>query len=123
MKTSKSFTVTEFQGFTVYTLQSDKVALAVVPELGAKIISLKDLRTQREWLWHPDDNLELFINQPHDVFSDSPLVGMDECLPTILPCTWRGRKMPDHGEVWNRSWEVDYDAWQLGVLKTTIKLK
>jgi hypothetical protein len=118
-----SFKVTQFQGFTVHTLQSEGVALAVVPELGAKIISLKDLRTQREWLWHPRDNLELFINRPRDAFSDSPLVGMDECLPTILPCTWRGREIQDHGEVWNRSWEVDHDAWQMGVLKTTIKLK
>jgi hypothetical protein len=123
MKTSKSFTVTEFQGFTVYTLQSDKVALAVVPELGAKIISLKDLRTQREWLWHPGDNLELFINRPGAAFSNSPLVGIDECLPTISTCTWQGREMPDHGEVWNCSWEVDHDAWQQGVLKTSVKLK
>ena len=117
-----SFKVTQFQGFAVHTLQSEGVSLAVVPELGAKIISLKDLRTQREWLWHPRDNLKLFNNRPHDAFSDSPLVGMDECLPTILPCTWQGREIPDHGEVWNRSWEVDQDAWQMGVLKTSIKL-
>ena len=110
-------------GFDVHTLRSEAVALSVVPELGAKIISLKDLRTQREWLWHPRDNLELFRNRPRDAFSDSPLVGMDECLPTILPCTWRGRELPDHGEVWNQAWEVDQDAWQLGVLKTVIKLK
>jgi hypothetical protein len=124
MKTiSNSSTVTQYQGFAVHTLQSDGVALAVVPELGAKIISLKDLRTQREWLWHPRDHLELFINRPRDAFSESPLVGMDECLPTILPCTWRGQEIPDHGEVWNRSWEVDHDAWRLGILKTAIQLK
>jgi hypothetical protein len=118
-----SQTIQQLQGFGVHTLRSDGVALSVVPELGAKIISLKDLRTQREWLWHPRHNLELFKNHPQDAFSDSPLVGTDECLPTISPCTWRGRDLPDHGEVWNRAWEVDSNAWQSGVLRTTIKLK
>lgn len=124
MKTcANSLIIQQFQGFAVHTLRSDAVALSVVPELGAKIISLKDLRTKREWLWHPRDDLELFRNKPRDAFSDSPLVGMDECLPTILPCTWRGRELPDHGEVWNHAWDVDEGAWQLGVLKTIIKLK
>lgn len=118
-----SLTIQQLQGFAVHTLRSEAVTLSVVPELGAKIISLKDLRTQREWLWHPRDNLELFRNNPQDAFSDSPLVGMDECLPTILPCTWRGRELPDHGEVWNHAWEVDSNALRLGVLKTKIKLE
>jgi Aldose 1-epimerase len=120
---ANTFAVRQFQGFAIHTLRNGQVALAVVPELGARIISLKDLQTQREWLWHPGEHLDLFKNQPSDPFSDSPLVGMDECLPTILPCTWRGRQLPDHGEVWNRSWEVDTDAWRQGILKTSIQLK
>src|ERR1039458_10375594 len=91
----------QLQGFAVHVLGNDGVELAMVPELGAKIISLKNLRTGREWLWHPHDSLRLFKNQPLDDFAASPLVGMDECLPTILPCSWRGRQLPDHGEVWN----------------------
>jgi len=31
-------------GFQVYTLSNNKLQIAVVPELGAKIISLKNLR-------------------------------------------------------------------------------
>ncbi|HEV2331388.1 MAG TPA: hypothetical protein VGY56_21610 [Verrucomicrobiae bacterium] len=92
--------VREFQGFTVHSLLNGRVSLSVIPELGARFISLKDLQTRREWLWHPGEHMDLFRNQPSDAFSDSPLAGMDECLPTILPCTWRGRKLPDHGEVW-----------------------
>lgn len=120
---ANTFTIRQFQGFSVHTLRSGRASLAVVPELGAKIISLKDLQTQREWLWHPGNHLELFKNRAHDSFSDSPLTGMDECLPTILPCAWRGRNLPDHGEVWNRSWQVDMDAWRQGVLKTSIRLE
>lgn len=120
---ANSIAIRQFQGFAVHTLRNGRAALAVVPELGARIISLKDLQTQREWFWHPGEHLELFKNQPHDAFSESPLAGMDECLPTILPCAWRGRKLPDHGEVWNRPWAVDMDAWRQGILKTSIQLE
>ena len=117
------FATKQFQDFTVYVLGNGEVELSVVPELGAKIISLKNRQTRREWLWHPKDDLRLFKNQPLDDFSASPLAGMDECLPTILPCVWRGRKLPDHGEVWNQPWQVDDDAWKNGILTTSIQLK
>ena len=67
--------------------------------------------------------LTLFHNGPGDDFSRSPLVGMDECLPTIEPCVWRGRKLPDHGEVWSSAWDVDEEAWQNGALKTSVRLE
>lgn len=115
--------IRQIQGFAVYMLGNEDVDLAVVPELGAKIVSLKNLRTQREWLWHPNENLRLFKNRSHDDFSTSPLVGIDECLPTISACSWRGQDLPDHGEVWNQPWQVDATAWQNGVLETSIELK
>jgi galactose mutarotase-like enzyme len=120
---TKHFTTRQVQGFVVYVMNNGEVELVVVPELGAKIISLKNLRTRREWLWHPKDNLKLFKNRPSDDFSTSPLAGMDECLPTISPCSWQGRELPDHGEVWNQPWKVDEDAWLKGVLTTSIHLK
>src|SRR5690242_16142349 len=106
------------QGFEVYVLNNRQLEVAVVPELGAKIISLKNLRSGREWMWHPPGELELFYNSPGDNFSSSPLVGMDECLPTIEPCVWRGRELPDHGEVWSAVWNIDEEARQKGMLKT-----
>lgn len=110
------------QGFEARVLNNGEVELVVIPELGAKIVSLKNLRTRREWMWHPHDQLKLFKNQPGDDFSASPLAGMDECLPTIQRCVWRGRELPDHGEVWHRPWQVDETAWQNGVLTTAIEL-
>jgi hypothetical protein len=115
--------IEQFQGFALYSLRNAHVALAVVPELGARFVSLKDLQTRREWLWHPGGQLDLFKNQPFDDFSGSPLAGVDECLPTISACAWRSRKLPDHGEVWSRSWDVDQDAWRHGILKTSIRLE
>jgi hypothetical protein len=113
----------QFQNFALYTLANDAVELVVVPELGAKIISLKNLRTGREWLWHPAGGLKLFMNQTGDDFFNSPLVGIDECLPTIAPCSWLGRELPDHGEVWSAPWQVDAGAFASGTLKTSIRLK
>jgi len=111
------------QGFEVYVLSNEYVELAVVPELGAKIISLKDLRTGREWMWHPPGPLKLFQNVPGDAFSQSPLTGADECLPTISPCLWQGRELPDHGEVWNLPWKTDPEALENGILKTSVRLE
>lgn len=111
------------QGFNVYTLSNQEAELAVVPELGAKIISLKNHHTGREWMWYPAGGLKLFQNWSGDDFSNSPLVGMDECLPTIGPCVWRGRKLPDHGEVWTAAWGIDPEAWKNGSLKTSVSLK
>ncbi len=107
------------QGFAAYVLASSEVELAVVPELGARIVSLQDLRTGREWLWHPADGLKLFRNQPGDRFEAGPLVGVDECFPTIAPCRHQGRNLPDHGELWTAVWTVDHDAWEAGLLRTS----
>jgi galactose mutarotase-like enzyme len=111
------------QGFAVHVLANEEVELAVVPELGAKIISLKDLRTGREWLWHPPDGARLFKNDLRDDFSASPLVGIDECFPTIEPCFWQGRELPDHGEIWSMPWQLDAEAWENGILKTRVRLR
>ena len=110
------------QGFNLFALGNQEVEIVVVPELGAKIVSLKNLRTGREWMWHPPGGLKLFRNSPGDDFSASPLVGMDECLPTIVPCSWRGRELPDHGEVWSVPWVVNDSAKESGVLKTSVVL-
>jgi hypothetical protein len=118
-----TYAVRREQGFDVFILSNQDVELAVVPELGARIISLKDLRTGRDWLWHPIGGLKLFRNRPGDNFESSPLVGIDECLPTIAPCAWRGRHLPDHGEVWAAPWTLDFDSWERGLIRASVRLK
>jgi galactose mutarotase-like enzyme len=112
----------EEQGFTVQVLQNTHVEVSVVPELGAKVISLVNRRSGREWLWHPPGPLKLFGNRLGDNFATSTLVGWDECLPTIAPCWHTGRSLPDHGEVWSVPWQCDPAAWQRGVVHTSVRL-
>lgn len=94
-----------------------------MPELGAKIISLTNRRTGREWMSCPASGRKLFHNRLGDDFAGSTLVGWDECLPTIAPCVWKNRKLPDHGEVWSVPWTIDEEAFNQGVLKTAVTLE
>jgi len=110
------------QGFDAYVLRSDRLEVVVVPELGSKVTSLKNLRTGREWMWSPEWRGRLYRNRPADNFATGTLVGWDECLPTIGPCRWKGRELPDHGEVWSAAWQVDGEAWRKGQLQTSIDL-
>ena len=109
------------QGFAVYGLRSERVELRVVPELGARVASLRDLRTGREWMWHPPGELKLFRNAFGDPFINSTLAGLDECLPTLAACEWKGRQIPDHGEVWALPWRVDEAAFEECKIAASVK--
>ena len=99
-------------GFDIHTLKNDAVSISAAPELGGRIVSLRDRLSRREWLdgwmpagkrriWHPTD--------PAD-FETGPGAGIDECLPTVLPCGIANRHLPDHGELWNQAPEFTVDS-------------
>lgn len=113
--------MTNEQGFRAAVLKTGRVELRMAPDLGARIFSLRDLRTGREWMWHPPGPLKLFRNKYGDPFIDSTLAGLDECLPTLSACEWKGRRLPDHGEIWALAWELDEAAFARGRIKTSVK--
>jgi galactose mutarotase-like enzyme len=98
---------TTWDGFRAIGLVSGQAEVWIVPELGARIASLRDRRTGREWCWRRADAPWLWANQPGDAFFDSPHAGIDECLPTVGACRHAGRALPDHGEVWSRAWRLE----------------
>jgi len=102
---------TELQigGFQAIQLASDSVAIVVVPELGAKIVSLRNLVSGREWCWFPGSSMDLFATEYGVPFGEGTHVGIDECLPTIEECEWQGRFLSCHGEVWADTWQVTGD--------------
>jgi len=113
---------TNISGFEAIELVSGAVSVAVMPELGAKIVHLVHRKTGREWMWRhcPSPDYErLSTGHP---FDQGPLVGADECLPTIASCRWRGLELTDHGEVWTEAWEVDRADLEQGRLTTRLQL-
>lgn len=110
-------------GFNTLRLANAFLSVEIVPDLGARIVSLKNPRTGREWCWHPEAEARLHGNSYGDAFSDSPHVGFDECFPTIAPSDLNGRRLPCHGEVWSEPWFLDEEAWEKGVISTTISCR
>jgi len=108
--------------FVIHTLANDAIALSITPELGGRIVSLRDRVSRREWLdgWAPASKRRIW--QPTDPanYETGPGAGIDECLPTVLPCKVGRKSLPDHGELWNQppEFEVDpkggfYCCWNL----------
>ena len=110
------------QDFEVYVLQNESLEISLVPALGAKVISLVNRWTGREWMNSPAGGPKLFRNGQADDFATSTMIGWDECLPTVAPCIHKGRTLPDHGEVWNVPWVIDREAFNRGLLKTSVAL-
>jgi len=109
-------------GFACAGLRNDAVELLIVPQLGAKLISLINRATGRQWMWQSGKLPQLFDVPTGCGFADGPLLGADECLPTIAPCRWDGRDLPDHGEAWTEAWSLDDDALADGRLVTLLDL-
>ena len=110
---------TAVDGFELVGLQSACVEVAIVPSLGGKILSLKNRRSGRQWMWRPDGG-RLFASRPGDPFETGTMSGADDCLPTVAACEIAGRPIPDHGEVWSRPCEVE--SLQQNVLQTRLDL-
>lgn len=83
------------------------ISICIIPGLGSKVISLRNRRTNREWLWRSGKPLG---NQGYgSSFAAGDESGWDEMFPCIDACAyplepWEGRPIPDHGEVWALRW-------------------
>jgi len=112
-----------WQGHEAIVLERGPVRLVVVPSLGARVVSLVDRRSDREWLvqgavpapgvdWSRDDA----------VFGGHEAFGWDECLPTMSPCPDPldpdAPPLRDHGEQWGRATDVDHDP-EVGSMTAT----
>lgn len=88
-------------------LASAAVEAEVVPELGARVISLRDLRRDREWLLRgtpPTASEARGWSAEGAVFGGRESFGWDECLPTVSVCADpldpAGGPLRDHGDQW-----------------------
>ena len=99
-------------------LATEAVELEVVSEVGARVVSLRDKRRDREWLvqGHKPRELEqMDWAEQSVVFAGRESFGWDECLPTTAPCgdpLAPGTDLRDHGDQWGRGayLHLDHDA-------------
>jgi len=106
---------TQVQGFHALTLANQVLSLTIIPDLGGKISSIRDRRTDREWLW---TNPGLPYQQQDygtSYVQKADSGGWDECFPTVAACSypaepWQGLPMPDHGEIWSQPWTVQVEG-------------
>lgn len=105
-------------GFETHSLTDGEVHVTIVPELGGRVVSLRDKVSGREWLdgWMPAARRRMW--QPTDPanYETGPGAGLDECLPTVLPCVVNGQSLPDHGDLWNQAAEMDHGLSAAGIL-------
>lgn len=98
-------------GYETIELNTGALALTLVPALGGKIACLRDVRTQREWLWR--NPRAPYQQLPHGsaYVPDADTGGWDECFPTVAACVypsspWTGAMIQDHGELWSQEPEL-----------------
>ncbi len=90
-------------------LCTDAMQVRVDAMRGGKLTSLRDLRSGREWLLPPNQQLGTPAGYGAS-FVETELSGWDEMVPTIVACRIAGPTtpvaLPDHGELWSVAWET-----------------
>ena len=85
-------------------LENRELSVSLTPDFGARIISLCDKQTGRDWIAAGPC---IGSAAADATFGPKTATGWDECFPTVGACVspdgivWR-----DHGDLWGRPWEV-----------------
>jgi hypothetical protein len=109
-----------FGSFATLELANDRARIIVCPALGARVLSLVDLWTDREWLvageppaLGPAGDAPAWSG-PDAAYDGVAAFGWDECLPTVAPCADPGDPaappLRDHGDLWGRPADVLADG-------------
>jgi hypothetical protein len=95
-----------YHGFRAVVLENRYLRAVILPELGAKVLSLLDKVADRELLWH---NPRLPPRPVHygAAYDDWFCGGWDELFPNDAPTMAAGEPYPDHGELWSMPFAWD----------------
>lgn len=92
-------------GFGRVVVHNQVLRCEFIPELGAKIAQIHDLRTGRDWLWRHPRLAYAYGDASTSYVATADTGGWDECFPTVGQCLypaapWHDQLLPDHGELW-----------------------
>ena len=90
------------------SIESAAVRVEVDPGFGARVLSLIDRRSGRDWMAKGPQSAN---TGEEAVYLADEAVGWDECFPTVArwdaASTVWARNLRDHGDLWGRAWTVD----------------
>lgn len=93
-----------YQNFKGIKIENHMVSLVTIPDIGGKIVSIKDKKNNFEYVYN-EGFRDLKKSEYDSSFDMESPTGIDECFPTIGKCIypdfpWKGINIPDHGEIW-----------------------
>src|SRR5262245_43999408 len=96
-----SATRIDVEGLEAIHVHTGVIELTLVPRLGGKISSLRDVRTRREWLWRHPRYPYKKVPYGSSYIADADTGGWDECFPSVSQCEypsapWQGVAIQDH---------------------------
>jgi galactose mutarotase-like enzyme len=97
---------TFLDGLRLLELENEWLSLSVLPEVGAKILTLSDKKSNRKVLWrNPRIRPQAY---PIDAnFDNYWCGGWDDAYPTADACVHGGEPFPNLGELRSLRWEVE----------------
>jgi len=93
---------------SITILENQHLRVGVTPRFGARVVSLLDKASGREWMTQGVESTNV---GEAAVYQGPEAVGWDECFPTVgawdASATGWQRRLRDHGDLWGRPWHVD----------------
>ena len=89
-----SITETDHRGFTAVVYGNPLIEVTLLPEVGAKVIGPKDLRSNHEWLTTPARPVRR-LNNPADSWQEYDMSGCARAGPAPAPARERRAKEAD----------------------------
>lgn len=105
----------EENGLKKLIIENEKIEIILLPEIGGKMISLKNKKTDKQFLLEPQNNPPRYIKPFYGAdFTQFDTSGFDECFPNISEVnnlkdfsSGETINLPDHGELWSKSWDYN----------------
>jgi galactose mutarotase-like enzyme len=103
-------------GLTHLAIGNEQIEAVFLPQLGSKMISLRNKKTGTEFLLANQSEDKIYQHAYHGAdFSEYDASGYDECFPTVEASELtvennNGEKeisFPDHGELWSKEWDYE----------------
>jgi len=98
-----SIAATTVGGMAGIVLENEKLRTVLMPEFGARIISIIYKPTETEFVWH---NPRVPIMKPTYKPEFEDMSGLFDCVPTCENCTYKQWELPMYGEVASEPWRV-----------------